>query len=145
MPLCDTPTIFDDDIKLEIKKPFLRSDEVSGILNCSTKHVHRLLDAREFEGVHLNLIPNSKSQDVRIITKSVEEFINRRRKMFLMRNADVVEEPGKLMTIKEVMAFLKCTMKRVECLILTGALKKVGQRITRESVERVGKKGKVGK
>ncbi|MBN1671190.1 MAG: helix-turn-helix domain-containing protein [Kiritimatiellae bacterium] len=81
-----TPTqldLFESDITLGTTKVMYRPDEVASILTISLSQVYNLIDTGELEGVAVNSAVDPQPERVhrRVTVRSLEAFINRRRKM----------------------------------------------------------------
>lgn len=70
------------DIQIPVNRVFFRIDEVAKYLMISNQQVRDLTNNGELEGVPMNspLDPETKRRHIRITKRSIEEFVNRRRK-----------------------------------------------------------------
>lgn len=73
---------WETDLHLPSSKPLYRIDEVATILSVSTNQVRNLTDSGELEAVPIGaaMDPPPLRHHVRITARSIEAFINRRRK-----------------------------------------------------------------
>ena len=71
------------DIEIPLKKTLCRIDETAQILGISDQQVRNFADAGELEAVPINssVKPEPARRHVRITSRSIEAFINKRRLM----------------------------------------------------------------
>ena len=73
--------LFERDIELDTAKPTQRIDETARLLSISDKQVRNLIDSGELEAVPIGSALDPMRRHVRVTTRSIEAFINRRRKL----------------------------------------------------------------
>jgi len=76
--------LFEQDIKIPTGKTLLRIDEAAGFLKCSNNHIRNLADIGELEAVNIGSAIDPDEQQrahKRITSRSVELFINKRRRV----------------------------------------------------------------
>lgn len=73
---------WDQDIALHSSKLLYRIDETAKVLEVSNQQVRNLADTGELEGVAINsaLDPGTERRHIRITRRSIENFINTRRR-----------------------------------------------------------------
>jgi hypothetical protein len=82
----DPPTqldLFEQDLEIPTAKMLLRLDEAARLLQVSCEQVKRLADEGEIEAIPISAKLDGRRTHYRYSTRSVEAFINRRRRMAL--------------------------------------------------------------
>jgi len=81
-PSTEVVEMHKEEIKIKTVRILNRIDQAATMLEISARQVRNLVDSGDLEGVPIGsaLEPSAKRRHIRITTRSIELFINRRRR-----------------------------------------------------------------